>query len=478
MNEIHGEILNAYDHKNFEENAEGILKFISGYLKEVCHSNFNSVLPAISPLNMLKEWDGDFSLSGVDKNELYKKVMDLSQHIHHPNYIGHQVTAPLPLSALFSIITSVLNNSSAVYEMSPVDTILQKRIVEWMCGKIGYDNTSDGVLTNGGTIGNLTALLAARENKAEGVWKKGVNNSKLYILASELSHYSIDRAAGVMGLGTDSVIKIPVDKNSRIDTTKLEELYSKNINNGYIVIALVANAASTATGCYDDFNTIADFCKSHNIWFHVDGAHGASALLSEKYKYLLSGIKRADSVVWDLHKMMLMPALATGVLFKKGINSYKTFLQEASYLFKNDPESEWFNYAHRTLECTKNMMGTVPYLSLKYYGESFFSNYIDYVYDLTNEFASIINNSPDFKLGVFPDSNIICFRYENESKNSDSLQSQIRERILKSERFYLVQTRLFDELYLRCTIINPLTKLHNLLQLLEEIRQLTKTIDL
>ncbi len=465
------ELIDAYDEHKFKRDAENIIHLLFNYLNEVKNGSVSHVLPPVKPEEMMSKWNSDFSVPVQEKDEMIINILKLSQHIHHPKYVGHQVTPPLPITAVDSMLTSLLNNSSAVYEMSPVDTILQKRIIEWMCKKIGYQS-GDGVLTNGGTIGNLTALLAAREILGKNIWQEGICGQKLCILSSELSHYSIERAAGVMGLGTNAVIKLPVNEESRIDTSSLPEIYDSVVKQGYKVLALVANAASTPTGCYDDFNSIADFCEDKNIWFHVDGAHGASALVSEKYKFLLNGINRADSIVWDLHKMMLMPALVTGVLFKDAKNSYRAFLQEASYLFKENPEAEWFNYAHRTLECTKNMMGTKPYMCLKYFGEHFFEKYINYVYDLTRAFAEEILHSNDFHLGVMPDSNIICFRYDDGIRNSDDLQIMIREEILRTGKFYLVQTKLFNRIFLRCTIINPLTKEEDLEDLLTMIREI------
>ncbi|MBU1101255.1 MAG: pyridoxal-dependent decarboxylase [Bacteroidetes bacterium] len=468
------EILAAYNPEKFKEDATKVIEMLHHYLVETSNGDFKTVLPKASPEEVLSKWSEIKETQ--DGFEMIDNLIKESQHIHNARYVGHQVTAPLPFSAVNGIVSSLLNNSTAVFEMSPVDTIMQKRVVEWMCEKIGYGSNSDGVLTSGGTIGNLTALLAARQVKGSNVWKEGIGNKKLAVLVSELSHYSIERAVAIMGMGTDSVFKLPVKPDSKIDTAQIESVFNSAVKKGYTPIALVANAASTATGCYDEFIHLADFCEGNNLWFHVDGAHGASAAVSKKYFPLLNGIERADSIVWDMHKMMLMPALVTGVLFKEGDDTYNTFLQEASYLFNNDPRSEWFNYAHRTLECTKDMMGMRPYISLKTYGEDFFEKYIDYSFDLTKYFSEAINNSSDFELAVPTESNIICFRYNDGVNNSDDLQKEVRKRILASEKFYLVQTNLFGKTYMRCTIINPLTEFDHLLELLDLIRMEVKNI--
>ena len=184
-------------------------------------------------------------------------------------------------------------------------------------------------------------------------------------------------------------------------------------------------------------------------------------------------INRSDSVVWDEHKMLLMPALITGVVFKDGTKSYESLSQNASYLFEKHAYDEWYNFAHRTIECTKTMMGLKLYTCLSIYGTDIFSDYNTSMFDLTKEFASIITKSSDFEIAVKPESNIICFRYlKNGVRDLDSLQKQIRKNILKDEKFYIVQTQLKEGLYLRCTIVNPFTSIDDLKELLEVIRDI------
>ena len=238
------------------------------------------------------------------------------------------------------------------------------------------------------------------------------------------------------------------------------------------VFVLIANGCSTSTGTYDDLDSIADFCKENNIWFHIDGAHGASILLSDKYKEVMKGVEKADSIVWDAHKMLLMPALITAVIFKDGKSSYEPFSQKASYLFEKRADEEWFNYAHRTMECTKKMMGLKLYLSLKNFGTDIFTAHVEYTHEISVEFSEIITKNNDFELAVKPQSNIVCFRYIKNDLDEDQLnqlQKDIRKKILESENIYIVQTELKGKVWLRCTIINPLTKIDDLKDLLEQI---------
>jgi len=153
------------------------------------------------------------------------------------------------------------------------------------------------------------------------------------VLVSEEAHYSIDRAIRIMGWGRQGAVPVPADEQFRMRATALEDSYGAATRAGLKVIAVVANACSTATGTYDPLEEIADFCAARNLWFHVDGAHGAVAVLSNRYRSLMKGVERADSLVWDAHKMMLMPLLVSAVLFRDRAAGDRAFEQRASYLF-------------------------------------------------------------------------------------------------------------------------------------------------
>jgi len=170
--------------------------------------------------------------------------------------------------------------------------------------------------------------------------------------------------------------------------------------------------------------------------------------------------------------MMLMPALITAVLFKDSSHSYESFSQKASYLFEKEAQEEWYNYAHRTIECTKTMMGLRLYTCLMVYGTGFFSRHVDTMYNLTSDFADLLKKSPDFQLAVEPESDIICFRYMGkEAADLNALQMEIRRKVLETKKFYIVQTDLNGSIFLRCTIIHPLTSLEDLKELLQTIRE-------
>jgi L-2,4-diaminobutyrate decarboxylase len=320
-------------------------------------------------------------------------------------------------------------------------------------------------------LANLTALLAARA-KLTDVWESG-NAEKLAVMVSEEAHYCIDRAARIMGMGSEGIIKVPVNEHFQIRVDLLEKYYQDATDKGFKVIAIVGSSCSTSTGSYDDLVGIGQFAKSKNIWFHVDGAHGGAVVFSEKYKYLVNGIEQADSVVIDWHKMLMTPALATALIFKNGDDAYQTFHQKAQYLWANQTSQDWFNSGKRTFECTKLMMSVKIYAILKTYGEGIFAENVDYLYDLGREFAKMINESKNFELAVEPQSNIVCFRLKSAQNERTA---EVRKRLLEKGNFYIVQTSIREKTYLRVSLMNPLTTTDDLKELLDEIESINQSL--
>jgi len=464
----------AYDPERFRRDGHALVDQVADYLRAATAGTL-PVLPWVEPETALGRWPDTLpEQPGPSLAELMTRVLAESNHLHHPRYVGHQVTAPLPSSALVHLVSALLNNGTAVYEMGPVSSPLERRALGWMAQKAGLPPGADGVLTSGGSLGNLTALLAARQAATgRDVWDEGLAEGRpLAILAPEESHYCIRRAAQILGLGKAGIVSVPVDDRFRLRPEALPDAFAAAERAGRQVFAVVASAGSTSTGAFDPLEPVAEFCRARGLWFHVDGAHGASAVLSPKYAGLAAGIGRADSLVWDAHKMMLVPALLTAVLFRDARSSYQAFSQRADYLFREHAEGEWWTSGLRTVECTKRMMGVELWGALAMHGTRMFSEYVTRMFDLGRTFAAMIEEADDFELAVDPDCNIVCFRHvPGTFAELDAHQDAVRGRLLAEGSFYLVRTRLRGRVYLRVTLINPLTSERDLEELLVAIRR-------
>jgi len=464
----------AYNFDEFEDSGKQLIEQITAYLKQQQYpqSKANSWQ---SPDEELGFWE---NYQFKDLNCFVEDLLEHSIHLHNPKYMGHQVSAPAPLSALMNLLGGILNNGMAVYEMGQAVTAIERCVVELFCQQVGYGNNSNGIMTSGGTLANLTALLAARQALKDcDIWQQGCTE-KLAVLVSSQAHYSIDRAARVMGLGDDGVVLVAVDNGFAMDKEGLQKSYQETIKAGFKVIAVVGSACSTASGVYDDLQYIAEFCQQNELWFHVDAAHGGAAVFSKQYKHLLSGIQQADSIIIDTHKMMMTPALSTVVLYKDKVKGSQTFHQKAQYLFEDKGYDEpWYNGGLRTFECTKLMMCLKFYILWKTYGIEIFEENVNCLYGLGKTFAKIVRKHPDFELALEPQTNIVCFRYV-QARLSESelnqLNKSIRQRLLEDSEFYIVQAVLNDTVFLRVTLMNPMTQECHLHSLLEKVNLIAR----
>jgi L-2,4-diaminobutyrate decarboxylase len=476
MSKFQDRIATAYDAERFRRQGHQLVDQLADYLASTSRGDALPVLPWAPPEENLARFPASFpeEPSG-ELAPFMARVLGNSNHLHHPRYVGHQVSAPLPLAVLCDFVSSLLNNGMAVYEMGPASTAMEHNVLRWMAGQLGLPESAGGVLTSGGSAGNLTALLAARQAKAGfDAWNEGASaGPPLTVLVAETAHYCLARSTKVMGWGAGGLTPVPVDANFRLRPDALEGALAAATRAGRRPIAVVASAGSTSTGAFDPLDAVADFCQRHGLWFHVDGAHGASAALSPTFRHQLKGIERADSVVWDAHKMMMMPALITAVLFRDGSRSFEAFAQEASYLFGQDTRP-WNDIGLRTLECTKEMMALKLYTCLSLLGTRLFSDYVTATFELARRFAQRLQASGDFEVPVSPDCNILCFRHTPRgvpASRLDALQSRLRQRLITQGDFYLVQTTLPTGVYLRTTLINPLTTDAELDALMEALRR-------
>ena len=235
-----------------------------------------------------------------------------ANRLMHPMSLGHQVAAPLPAAVWSESLIGALNQSTAIWEMSPTATAIETQLVRAFTSLIGWGPEAGGTFTSGGTEATFTALLAARARVMPDAWQEGVGANPPVVVCSEHSHYSVTRAVAELGLGMRSVVMVP-SRAYRMDILVLRDLVHSLEARGTRVMAVVASAGTTATGAFDDLTAIGELCDERGIWLHVDGAHGASALLSAAHRHRVRGLHLARSVAWDAHKMMLVP-LAAGML--------------------------------------------------------------------------------------------------------------------------------------------------------------------
>ncbi|WP_400073286.1 pyridoxal phosphate-dependent decarboxylase family protein [Zobellia russellii] len=472
-------LTNVYDAEKFRAVGKEVIDVLANHLGNLQSQETKTVYPNNAPEDELQFWENDLQQPS-DPITTLTTLLQRSQQTQHPKYMGHQTAVPAPITALTGLVTDLINNSTGVYEMGPVSNAMERVVTDFTAKKIGYGDLASGLMTSGGSLGNLTALLAARKDKApQNVWEEG-HNEKLAVMVSEEAHYCIDRSARILGLGDSGIIKVPVDENFKIRTDLLPQYLKEAKKKGLHVFCIIGCAGSTATGSYDDLEALATFSKANNIWLHIDGAHGGAVVFSKKYKGLTKGIEKADSVVIDFHKMLMTPVLSTALLFRQGNKIYRTFAQRAQYLWDSPETEEWYNSAKRTFECSKPFLSAKVYVLLKTYGNDIFEKNVDQLYDSAQVLSELIKVKPNFELVHEPESNIVNFRYITSNKLNNTelngLNGEIRKQLIASGKFYIVQTTINGERTLRCSVMNPLTSKRDFIELLDEIEKLAFSI--
>lgn len=465
-------LFNAYSADSFKAEAQKIIDLIGNELESLQVSSGIKTIDRKSPQEQLSFWNNELeSKDSCSLSQLSEKIMEHSIHFHNRGYMGHQVAVTLPVTALTSALIGYMNNCTTVYELGMVGNAMEKVVISHLAEKYGYDKRATGFITSGGSMGNLTALVTARTSS--GINEKDYH--KLAIMVSEEAHYSVERAAKIMGIQSDHIIKVPTGDDFTIRTDLLESYLEKAVSDGKIVFCVVGCACTTSVGAHDNLEAIADFAGKHNIWFHVDGAHGGAAIFSEKYKYLLKGIEHSDSLIVDFHKMMMTPPLSTAVIYNAGNRKISEFSPKAAYLWQDQLSEEWWNSAKHTLECTKPLTVIHTYAIMRLYGDEIYRQNVDTLYDLGKEFAELIKSQNDMELALNPSSNIVCFRYIPDSGNIDEANKAIAEELLKDGTFYTVSTSIREKFYLRVTFMNPLTRTEELNGLLNTIRNIANS---
>jgi L-2,4-diaminobutyrate decarboxylase len=393
---------------------------------------------------------------------LDRDVMPDVNRLSHPMYLGHQVSAPLAAAVWSEVVISAINNSVAVWEMSPVGTVLEERVITWMRTLAGFGEAAGGTFTSGGTEATFTALLAARATLQPDAWTHGLRGPLPVLVHGEHAHYAVSRAAGELGIGTANCVAVP-SRDFRMDERELARTLERLHAEGRPVLAVVATAGSTATGSFDDLEAIAATCERFGAWLHVDGAHGASALLSARHCHRVAGLARARTVAWDPHKMMLLP-LTAGTLIARDVNDITAaFAQRAPYLFHVREGERSIDLGTRSFQCSRRADVLKAWVALQRLGADGIGALYDHLCALTSALDEMLAERPAFERIHAPESNILCFRHRGD----DAFNQALRERYNRSGQGWITSTVLGGRRVLRVTIMNPRTTEEHLVRLLD-----------
>lgn len=451
-------------------------------------------------------------------NFLMDKVVSQSVHTASPGFIGH-MTSSIPYFMLpLAKIMTALNQNTVKIETSKAFTPLESQVIGMM-HKLIYNNppnyyekwTHDrdhalGVFCSGGTLANLTALWTARNTLLgprgdfKGVYHEGLmrglrayDYDDLAILVSKRGHYSLRKAADILGLGRNNLFAIDTDDQNKIKIRSLNEKIKELRDRRFGILAIVGIAGTTETGNVDPLDDLADVSERENIHFHVDGAWGVPTLFSERHKHLLRGINRADSVAVDAHKQLYVPMGAGMCLFKSetALDSIQT---NAQYIIRKGSR----DLGKHTLEGSRPGMAMIVHSGLRILGRKGYELLIDVGIGKAAQFARMIQNTDDFELTTEPELNILTYRYRPKNLMSllessppgvaskiNDLLSELTVNIQKTQRDHgktFVSRTAFEIpahnnqilTVFRVVLANPLTTRQIFIDVLEEQRKIAE----
>ncbi len=365
--------------------------------------------------------------------EFKKHILPYPSGNIHPRFWAWVQGTGTPFGVLAEMLAATMNPNTAIGEHSAM--YVEEQVLDWCKEMLNYRPTSSGILVSGGSMANITALMVARNHQTgRNIRKEGVQAAKgrMTLYCSIETHSCIDKAAEVMGIGSDSVRKIGVDENYRIKLNELADAIESDIAAGNTPFCVVGNAGTVNTGAIDPLDDLLSISRKHNLWFHVDGAFGALAKMVPEYKQSLGAIEEADSVAFDLHKWMYMPYEVGCTLVRDSDAHRSAFATEANYLMIHERElaagpDPTGNYG---LELSRGFKALKVWMSLKEHGIQKYAAAIRQNIAQAFYLGELIAKERKLELLAPVSLNIVCFRYKRDGLSAGQLNKLNKEIVM------------------------------------------------
>lgn len=397
-------------------------------------------------------------------------------------FLGYIPGGGLYLSALADYLGAATNKYASIYYSSPGAIRMENMLIRWMCDLVGYDDKSFGHLSSGGSMANLSAVVAARDAKK---MLQAPESNVIYF--THQVHHCLLKAIHITGLSSCCLHLIPMKDNLEMDVNALEELIISDKKKGLKPKLVVASAGTTDVGAVDNLNAIADIAEKYGMWYHVDGAYGGFFLLTDHGKKKMRGICRADSIVMDPHKGLFLPYGCGALLLKEGNNLLKSFHVEANYLqdtkLGQDKLSNFDEVSPADIspELSRHFRGLRIWLPLQLYGIKPFRAALEEKILLTRYFHKEIQKA-GFETGVDPELSITIFRYvpselKNDPDKVNQYNHQLMEAVQEEGRVFIASTNIAGVNWLRLAVLSFRTHLEHIQMLLSFLKAYTnKTV--
>ncbi|CAC9592959.1 hypothetical protein [uncultured Gammaproteobacteria bacterium] len=399
--------------------------------------------------------DLDKNIDPQQWNEIFiwvKQYLDYSPNTAHPNFINRMWSGSNAPSIVGEIVTAFSNTSGCTFESAPVATLMEKYMIEQMLEIVDFKQ-GEGQMTTGSSNANMIAMMVARNQTLTTVKQTGLFNQKrLFAFVSQDAHYSLDKAANILGIGTDCLIKIPTLDNGKMDTEILAEKIKWVQDNGGLCFFVCATLGTTVRGAYDDIEKLLKLKKKYHFWLHGDGAWGGAVIMNDKLKdKYLSGLNQLDSFTMDFHKMLGSNLMCNFLLL-----NYQHLLSctcadgDSSYIFRDND----IDLGANSLQCGRRVDSLKWFLDWKFYTKQGFSDRVERYYALAEFAQSFIEQSKYLEMVVKCSSFNLCFRFKSNHNNQNNLNQCLRDKLHQEQIALLSLAYIGDKLVFRLLISN------------------------
>lgn len=398
--------------------------------------------------------------------EALADIREAAAHAYEPAGPGYLAYIPgggLYVAALGDFLALGVNRYVGLWAPSPAVVQIEENVTRWLCSLFGYDEeTSQGILTSGGSMANFSAMVAARHAKLGEDFLDGT----YYV--SEQAHASVTKAATLAGFSKRNVRLVPTDAELRMDPDALRRMVEEDRVAGHRPFLVVPSAGTTNTGAIDPLDAIADVAEAHGMWMHVDGAYGGFFVLTERGRERFRGIERADSVTLDPHKGMFLPYGTGALVVRDGENLRQAHYEGAAYLQDLAPAGELPNYSEYSAELSREWRGLRVWLPLRLHGVSAFREALDEKLDLAEVLYEGLKAIPELELPWAPQLTVVPFRLRDGDEGANK---RLLARINASKRVFLSSTLVHGEYTIRACIVSHRTHRDRIDECVEIVRR-------
>ncbi|MGA8492986.1 MAG: pyridoxal-dependent decarboxylase [Terriglobales bacterium] len=402
-------------------------------------------------------------------DEVFREMVDKGFHVPSANYFGLMNPTPTYIGVMAEALVAALNPQLATVKRSQLASKIEHETIRWIGERVGWPGEFNGTFTTGGNEANFSGLALALAAKFPGAIEEGVAaiGAQPVLYASDEAHHSIDKSAGLLGVGRKALRRIVVNQKIQLDPQILQQTVEVDIASGKKPFCVVATTGTTNSGAVDDLTAIAEICRRHDLWLHVDGAYGGSAIFSDRHRSLLRGIEQADSIAIDPHKWMAMPLAAGVILTCHPEMLERAFAVAAPYMPKA-VESRGIDNSRISTQWTRRMNSLKLWLTLRIHGRKAYEEHIDRQLDLARIFASLLKASRHFELAAPQILPIVAFRLKTPDLSRQQLaeaHASIVEEITRDGKRWISETMVNGQSVLRMMVISYLTEERHLAEL-------------